>query len=269
MQRNTQLQKYWQVFQITWQNGLAYPISVFFWRLRQFLATFMSLTIWSVLFLGRQTSFGYTQQEMITYIFLVGFLQSIILATILGNLAEDIYQGKISYQLMKPLNIYGFLAAQDLADKLKNFIFVLIETVILFFLFRPVIIFPQLITFLFFLGSALLGAILLFLIMLLFGVIGFWSNDVWGPRFLFYMFIDFTAGRLYPLNILPKLIQNILFFTPFPYFSYVQTQIFLGKFSSYEILRTFLTLGIWILLTSSLFRYLWNKGLREYGALGH
>ncbi len=263
------MSKYLQVFSITWQNGFAYPVSVLFWRLRQFLATFMSLTVWSVIFMGQTTSFGYSRPEMITYVFLIGFLQSMILATVLGNLAEDIYQGKISYQMMKPINMFGFLAAQDFADKLKNFGFVIAETIILFFLFRPQITFPAWPVFGFFAVSVILGAILLFVIMLLFGVVGFWSNETWGMRFLFYMFIDFTAGRLYPLSILPKFLQTALFYTPFPYFSYVQSQIFLNKYSAVEITRSLVSLVIWILICTFVFRYFWKKGLREYGALGH
>src|SRR5690348_10170175 len=121
-----QTAKYWQLFLVTWQNGLVYPISVLFWRIRQFLATTMSLTIWTAIFSTQQSAFHYSQNQMITYIFIVGVLQSLILATILNGLAETIYTGKLSYELMKPVNIYVFLGIQELADKLKNFIFIVI-----------------------------------------------------------------------------------------------------------------------------------------------
>ena len=263
------MQKYWQLFLITWQNGLAYPISVLFWRIRQFLSTLMSLTIWLVIFAGKSTNFGYTEQQMITYIFLVGVLQSMILASSLGDLGNMIYEGRLSYQMIQPLNIFSYLGISEVADKLKNFFFVIIETVILFLLFRPVIVFPALPTFGIFLISTILGIILMFLIMLLFGVVGFWSQDTWGPRFLFYMFLDFAAGKLFPLNIFSPLLQKILYLTPFPYLSYTQTQIFLGKLSQGDALQSLGALIFWIIALAIIFKYLWNKGLREYGAMGH
>jgi ABC-2 type transport system permease protein len=266
---NVHAQKYIQLFHINWQNGLAYPISVFFWRLRQFLSAFMSLTVWTVIFASQQQAFGYTKEEMITYIFLVGFLQSMILATVLNGLAESIYQGKISYELMKPINIYVNFGIQELADKLKNFLFIIFESLLLFVLFKPQIVFPSLTLFLLFLLSVILGAAVLFFIMLLFGVVGFWSADTWGPRFLFYMFIDFTAGKLYPLSILPKSVQNLLYLTPFPYFSYVQTQIFLNKYSLAQTYQTLLVLTAWVVVLAIAFRFFWKKGLKEYGAMGH
>ncbi len=262
-------QKYWRAFLVTWQNSMVYPVSLLFWRLRQFLSTFMSLTIWTVIFTGQQQAFGYLPSQMITYIFLTGILQSIILATILGSLAEDIYTGKISYQLMKPMNIYCYLATQEVADKLKNLSFIILETIILFFLFKPQVVFPSTGVFLLFVFAAILGAILMFVIMLLFGTIGFWSQETWGPRFLFYMFIDFTAGKLFPLNIFPQTVQQIIFLTPFPYLSYAQTQIFLGRYVGEDILKTFICLVLWIFLLSAAFLFLWRKGIKEYGALGH
>jgi ABC-2 type transport system permease protein len=262
------LKKYFALFSVSWQNGLVYPISLLVWRLRQFIVTFMSLTLWTVIFSNQNQAFGYGGQQMITYIFLVGFLQSVILATVLNGLAEDIYTGKISNEMVKPVNFFWFLVVQDLADKLKNFTFIIIESIILFLIFRPQIVLPSLPYLILFFTASILGAGVLFFIMLLFGVIGFWSNETWGPRFLFFMFLDFTAGKLYPLNILPTIIQKIIFLTPFPYLSYIQTQIFLGRLSLAESLKMNGVIIFWVVLLGLAFRHFWRKGLKEYGALG-
>ncbi len=261
--------KYWLLFKTHWQNTLAYPVSFWMWRFRQVLATFASITVWLAIFKSQSVAFGYTQDAMVSYIFLIGFLQSIIVATQTGGLGQQIYEGQISNVMVKPLSVLGWIGAIDLADKAYNFTFLIFETILLYFIFKPhfVIPSPQLLAA--FLITTIMGAILLFLAMLLIGVIGFWSPDNWGIRFLFYMFIDFTAGRLYPLNILPKTVQSILSWTPFPYFSYFQSQIFLGKMSWPQIQHSFLILSIWILFLGVTFRYFWLKGLKSYGAMGH
>src|SRR5258708_7062410 len=104
--------------------------------------------------------------------------------------------------------------------------------------------------------------------MLLFGTLGFSSPDTWSLGFLFYMFIDFTAGKLYPLNIFPSFVQKILFLTPFPYLSYIQTQIFIGKYTVTEIALNISVLLVWIAVILFLFNFFWQRGLKEYGALG-
>jgi len=261
--------KYWFLFKIYWQNTLAYPLSFAIWRFRQVLATFASVTVWLAIFQDNQQAFGYTRDSMISYIFLIGFLQSIILATEIGGLGQQIYEGQISNVMVKPLKVLGWIGAIDLADKAYNFAFLIVETLILYLIFRPHFVLPTIPFFLAFLVTTFLGAVLFFLAMLLIGVMGFWSPDNWGIRFLFYMFIDFTAGRLYPLNILPQVLQNILRWTPFPYFSYFQSQIFLGKLDWMQIQQSFTVLLLWIALLAVSFRYFWLKGLKGYGASGH
>lgn len=262
------MHKYWVLFKTHWQNSFVYNVSFILWRLRQFLLTFTSITVWLTIFHNTQHIFNYDQSSMISYIFLAGFLQSLILATQTGGLANKIYTGEISNWLLQPMNFFAALVSQEVADKLLNFSFVILETLILFLLFRPVIVFPSLVIFIVFIGTVILGAVLIFFLMLLMSTIGFWSPDGWGPRFLFYIFMDFTAGKLFPLNILPQAIQNILFLTPFPYLSYVQTQIFLQKYSAPEVFHIYLTLLVWIIVSGGLFCYFWSKGLKDYGAAG-
>lgn len=218
--------------------------------------------------MGTADAFGYDRSAMISYIFLTAFLQSVIQSTLLNGLAEDIYTGVLSNTLVKPVRLFGMWLAQEFADKSMNIFFVICESLLLIAIFHPQIYFPALPQLLLFLVATLLGAILLFLVMLLFGTIGFWSNETWGIRFLFFMLMDFTAGKLYPLDILPAMARKILFLTPFPYLAYAQTQLFLGKYSGAQTVETFAVLGVWIVVLSLLFRAIWNHGMKTYGAVG-
>lgn len=223
--------KYLQLMKLSWQNGLVYRVSLLMWRFRQFLSSLMALTIWSVIYTNQSSVLGYDQNQMITYIFLSSFLQSFILATALNSLSSRVYSGEISSLLLKPVSLFGYLAVEDIADKLRNIAFIALETTILFFMYLPQIPLPNAVHLLLFLAMALLGAVLNFIINLLFGTIGFWSPDTWGPKFMFFILVEFTAGKLFPLDILPDVVEKFVYMTPFPYFSFVQTQIFLGRFS--------------------------------------
>lgn len=260
--------KYRALFSINWQNGLVYRASVLLWRLRQFLSSIMALTIWSVIYTDTNQTLGYSQDQMITYVFLAALLQSIVLSSALTGLANEIYSGDLSNQLLKPLNIYGYLAAEELADKAKNLFFLVIESVLLYFLFAPSLVLPNALMGLLFVGFVVAAVLLNFLVALLFGSIGFWSPDTWGPRFIFFMVLDFTAGKLFPLDILPTSLQTILFATPLPYFSYIPTQLFLGRLDQTAILHHSLIVFGWLLALSILVRSIWHKGLQSYSAAG-
>lgn len=262
------MRKYWQIFLIAWQNGFVYRTSVLMWRFRQFLSTVMALTIWSVLFNSSNSLFGYSATEMTTYIFLVGILQSTILTSGLNSLSNQIYSGAFSFDLLKPMNIYLNLFAQDQADKLKNIFFSFGETLILFWIFKPIIFIPAIQIILIFLLWVVGAVMLLFFIQLIFGSFGFYSPETWGPRFLFFMFVDFTAGKLFPLDILPPIIKTVLGFTPFPYFSFWQIQLFLGKLTPTQIIEHSFFLLLWILIAAATTTFLWKRGIKDYNAAG-
>ena len=257
-----------QIFSTAFQERFAYKIAFFLWRFRQLLATIMSLSIWSILFSAQDSLFSYSQQEMITYIFLVAVLQSVILTSALHNLAADVYSGKISILLLKPIALFSYLGIYEAADKALNVLFILGEAVILYFIFQPILMLPSFWELLLFIAWMIAGIGIHFLITLLFGAIGFWSPDVWGAKFIFFMFIDFTAGKLFPLDILPQLVQQLIYLTPFPYLSYAQTQLFLGRFDSSQILIQSMALLFWLCTLTIATHVIWKKSLKEYSAAG-
>ncbi|PIR60500.1 MAG: hypothetical protein COU67_01870 [Candidatus Pacebacteria bacterium CG10_big_fil_rev_8_21_14_0_10_44_54] len=238
------------------------------WRFRQFLSSLMSLTVWSVLFTSQTNVFGYNRAEMISYIFMAAILHGLVLASALYGLAERIYSGDISSLLLKPVSLFSYLAIEEVADKGRNILATLIESGILIALFQPEIVLPSAYTTVVFLLWAAGGVILNFLFSLLFGTLGFWSPDTWGPKFLFFIFLDFSAGKLFPLNILPDWLQSALFLTPFPYLTFMQTQVFLGKVAIDKILIHSSALLLWIVLFYLLNKFLWHWGFKNYAAQG-
>jgi ABC-2 type transport system permease protein len=262
------MHKYWQLFLITWQQGMVYRTSILLWRFRQLLATVMPLTVWSVLYTDQTVLFGYQRSEMITYILLVSVLQSLILATSWHGLAHTVYSGSLSKELLKPINIYLYLWVYELTDKLKNLFFVLLESALLFVVFQPVLTLPSAFHASVFVVWLLLAILLHFAITILFGTLGFWTPDVWAPKFLFFIFVDFTAGKLFPLDILPQPLIKLLYLTPFPYLSYAQSQLFLNKVSTTDIIINTLAILFWTVAFGVGTHLVWQRGLKDYTAAG-
>jgi ABC-2 type transport system permease protein len=262
------MRKYWTLFAISWQNGLVYRTSVLIWRFRQLLTTVMALTVWQALMSGRGQVLGYTETEMTSYILVVAWLQSLILASAWHGLAGTIYSGEISNYLIKPVKVWAYLGAVELADKLKNVGFSLCEIVLLWAVLRPTITWPPIEILGLFALWALLGTAIHFYITLLFGWMGFYAPETWGPKFLFFMIVDVTAGKMFPLDILPQALQTAVWLTPFPYLSYAQTQLFLGRLSSQEMWLLTVSLMGWTIGLWALAHWGWQRGVRSFEGTG-
>jgi len=96
-----------------------------------------------------------------------------------------------------------------------------------------------------------------------------WPEAAWGGHFLITVVaIEFLSGALFPLDILPQGIQNILSYTPFPYLIFFPLQVYLGKISGVLLFKGILVSVFWAFVLLLLMNKLWKKGLRVYEGHG-
>ena len=74
------MQKYLIIFSIFWQNGFVYRLNFILWRVRSVIVILTVYFLWSALFQNNRVLFGYTKEQMLTYVFLVLILRSVILS---------------------------------------------------------------------------------------------------------------------------------------------------------------------------------------------
>lgn len=260
---------YWQIAKNTWDQTTAYRASFVIYRARNVLWMLTTYFLWLTVIPEGSKIFGYDQSQILTYILGGSFLSSLVLATRSQDIATEINEGNLSNFLIRPLNYLRYYFARDIGDKAMNIVFSVIELTILFFLLRPPLflqINPQYL----FLAvvAALIGTVLYFLFSVLLGFIGFWSNETWGPRFIFYQVLVFFAGTFFPLDILPKNIYHVVELLPFMYLLYFPMKIYLGQMPFDQILNGMLVSIFWIVIVYATTQYIWKKGLRVYTAQG-
>lgn len=263
------MNKYFRLIKISWDNGLVYRLNFLMWRIRLILGLLTAYFLWTAVFAGPDTLFGYSQSAMITYILIASLIQSLVLSTRSIDLAGIINSGDLSNILTKPINNFWYWLSRDIADKILNLIFAAAELTILYFLLRPPLVLPPLIPLILLVLLILpLSTFLYYLINYLFGLLGFWTPEVWAPRFLLFVILQFVAGSLFPLDVLPQSIQKIIFFTPFPYLIFFPTQLYLGKLTGPAVTTGILASVFWIVVFTLIVKITWNKGLKNYGAEG-
>lgn len=202
------------------------------------------------------------------YILGASLVQAIVLSSRTIDLTGIINSGDLSQILLKPVAMFRYWFSQDMADKLLNILFSITELGLLWLLFRPNLMIPSTHGLVLFGLFLLLALGLYFFINFLFGSLGFWTPEVWAPRFLLFVLLNFVAGNMFPLDILPLFLVKIIYWTPFPYLVYFPTQALLGRLPDSQIYAGLAAGAVWVIGMYLIVKYVWNRGLRVYHAEG-
>lgn len=264
------MKKYWEVFQIAWQQNLIYRLNFFLWRIRNVMQLLLIYFIWWSVFQSQRLVFGYTISSIITYILIASLIRAIVLSTRVTDLIDSINSGSVVNFLIKPLGFIRYYLARDIADKLFNIFFYIFEVSSIILIFKPqIIIQTNILILISFIFSIIGGLIIYFCINFIISLTSFWVENSWGPLFLMSIFLEGFGGGLFPLDIFPKAIFNILMLTPFPYLIYFPSKLYLGGMSNLQIFNGFMIILFWIITLLMLMRFTLNAGFRHFSAVGN
>jgi len=257
------MKKYLSIFSITLQEVFTYRLNMVMWRVRQIFIFLIPFFIWRAVLGGGGDIYGYSFAAIMTYLFGTTILRSLVMGSRTIDLGWMINTGALTIPLMRPFNIFKFFFIRDLADKLFNLSFMFIELPLIYFVFHPPIFLQTNAFYLLCAMSSILCAIFIFFyINVIFGSLAFWTRDIWAPRFLLMVIMEFATGAMFPLDMLPEMWQKIMLLTPFPYLLYVPLKIYLGQ--NISLIPQF----IWVIFLGLITKIIWQKGLSRYEAEG-
>lgn len=260
---------YWQIAKNTWDEAVTYRTSFILYRARNVLWILTFYFLWLAVLPENTVLFGYNQSQILTYILGGSILSSFIMATRSQDIATEINEGNLSNFLLRPMSFLKYYFVRDLSDKAMNIMFSIVELAMLIIVLRPPLLIQTDLNILFFtLLATSIGIILFFFFSVMLGFIGFWSNETWGPRFIFYQLLNFFAGVLFPLDILPKAIFRVFEYLPFTYMLYFPMKVYLGQLSIEQIIKGIVVSIVWTAIIYKLTQFVWMKGLRMYTAQG-
>lgn len=253
----------------TWNEIVTYRLNFVMWRVRNLLQLLTIYLLWATITSQSANIFGYTKAEMLTYILGASFLTAVVISSRTQEMGDNINSGDLSIFLIRPINYFGYFLSRDLGDKAMNVIFSILEITLVYLVLKPpIFIQTNFINLAFFIISITLALLLNFLIGSLLGMLGFWSPEIWAPRFLMYIVLGFLSGGNFPLDIFPRQIVNYLQLLPFTYLLYFPMKIYLGQIAFFQIIQGFLVTLIWILFIYFILKTVWIIGLKKFGAEG-
>ncbi|MBI3955901.1 ABC-2 family transporter protein [Candidatus Gottesmanbacteria bacterium] len=260
---------FFHIIRITWQEMLEYRLNFVLWRVRFVLQRLVVYFLWWALFSTQTTFFDYTQSAILTYVLLVSIVATFVTGTKAYGVGELITQGGLSNILIRPLNFFSVYIARDTADKLLNLLFGIVEIALLIMLLRPNVFFQANGAILIATMAAIaIGIAIYFCYAMMHGLLAFWLPDVWAPRFLSFVIMEFFTGALFPLDILPKPLFTLAQLLPFQYFMYFPVKVYLGQMAWPQIITGFAGGVAWIIVFLCGMILMWKRGLRVYTSEG-
>jgi len=186
-------------------------------------------SIWRAVYAQGGGIGGLTLDDMILYYGVSTLISYIIMDFADWNLQMLIRTGKFLTFALRPLHHRFFALSQKIGHRILGLLFeflpVLIIMLVLFNIeFRAASWSWAII-------SVILGFLMQFYINYSIGLMGFWLVKTEGLRSIVWLLTSVCSGALFPLVILPRVVQGVAFFLPFQYTLYVPTMVFSGSYN--------------------------------------
>jgi ABC-2 type transport system permease protein len=261
------MRKYLAIAKIKLLDAFEYRSEVILWQIIELIPILTITMVW--LTIGKTQIQNYSTSQLITY-----YLTAIIIGRLVEYhfadwQADNIRTGRFSINLVKPLSIAPSLFANSLSGKIMLFFITTIPlfSIILFF-FRQYLILPHINQIVPFIIMLVLGNLISFFLEMIIVACAFFLKNVNGIRHFKWMSTAVLGGYIIPLTLLPNWLQTITNFLPFKYLYFAPISIFLGQMNNQQIITSYLTAIIWIIILWSIQKLLWRRGIRAYSAVG-
>ena len=265
------MQKYWHVINIGIQNTLVYRVNFLFRCLFGLIPLTATISLWRAIYAGRETAIaGYTLAQMISYYLIVTIVDALTAVNEDDwQIAADIKDGRISQFLLKPIDFLSYRLCLFWAGRLIYTLVAFVPVTLFILWLRRYLVFPgsaERVTW--FLVSLVMTGLLQFFISYTMALLAFWVLEVSTFIFIVFAFEYIAGGHLFPLNILPPVLANVLNYTPLPYQMFFPVSIYLGQTTGAALYRGLLIQTFWVCAAYALARWVWNRGIKKYSAVG-
>lgn len=266
------MNKYLQLFKVSFEDDFAYKTSFVMWRLRNVLQIFLVFFLWDAVFsTPGKIVFGYDRAKMLTYVFGLVLIRAFVLSAKATEVSGEIARGELSNYLLRPIAYFKYWLTRDIASKVLNLGFAVVEAFLLYLLLKPpFFVQTNPLAILGFLLLALLGMFIYFVLSFLVSTVPFWLPEAgWGAHFLVTaVAVQFLSGGMFPLDVLPDNILKVLNLTPFPYLIFFPLEVYLGKVSGMKLLGGLAVALLWAVGLWFILQKVWAAGLKRYESHG-
>jgi len=262
--------KYLETGKVSMKAQITYRFDVGVGSIIPFIRVFLAYALWKVLFAAKTEIGGMSFEMMMTYHLVASFLTRLDQSVnMVWDMAEEIREGRFSKYMVRPISPLGHFLAESLAKTLYILLVTLATVAFLAVVMRRILVPPSSLANL--AGACLMGFMgLVFLSLLnyLTALLAFKFNDITGWHIMKNNAVDFLAGVLVPLSLLPAWIQDVMRFFPFYYVYYYPASLYLGL-KTEQFVTGLIVMAIWIVLLWGLSVIVYHRFRRIYEGVGN
>lgn len=267
------LAKYQHVVLIGIQNTLAYRVNFLARACFGLIPLSATIQLWRAIYEGKASGSNvaeYSLAQMISYYLFVTLVDALSAVNEDDwQIAADIKDGRISQFLLKPIDYLGYRLSLFFAGRMIYASVAILPAIAFGFFLREHLILPTDATrWLLFGISVSMAALLQFFISYTMALLAFWVSEVSTFIFILFAFEYITSGHLFPLDILPQPIADVIYWTPFPYQLFFPISVLMGKATGSELTGGLSLQLAWVLASWLLARIVWRRGIKSYTAVG-
>jgi len=263
--------KYLSVFNIGLQNTFVYRWNYFLRALFGLIPLAGTVFLWRAVFKERGAGLhGYDYGSMVYYYLLVLLVSNLVTPTEdEWQIAADIREGQINSFLTKPLSYLGYRFSIFLSGRLVYTVVTLPPIALIFLYFRHYIVLPHSpVTYFYAFVSMLMAAFMQFFITYTLAMMAFWILEISTIVFIVYSFEYFLGGQMFPIDIMPAGVQEVMKWLPFYYELFCPVAIFLERLPGLAMFQGLEIKAGWLLVTWTAAHLMWRRGLGHYQAVG-
>jgi ABC-2 type transport system permease protein len=273
LRRGSALRKYWNIFRASLTERLAYRADFFLSTLLRFLPMLTTILLWHAIFEAAgegATLATFNLDQMISYLLLVHISRMFSsMPGLAHGVARSIRDGSLKKYLLQPIEMIPYLLSYRCAHKAAYIATSALPYALLFFLCRDYITLPtDPAVWAAYVVALLLGFLVGFFFEASIGMLGFWFLEIGSFLYVINTLSFFLSGHMFPLDLLPGPMAEVLKFLPFKYLAYFPAVIFLGKVPREDLLWELAAGAAWAAVLIVLATWLYRAGLRRYSAYG-
>jgi ABC-2 type transport system permease protein len=254
---------YAEYARIGFVDTLAYRLRYYTGIVTYFIYVSVYYFIWKAIFAHSSHIEGFDFTQILTYIAVGWIIRSFYFNNIDQDLANQVTEGTLVMNLIKPVNLECAMISQALGQSVFRLALLTFPTAIVLILVYPVRRPPGPLYFAAFFLSVVFSFFIVAGINFAVGTLAIRLKSILGLLRAKYFLLELFSGLLLPISFFPPLFQKLLGLMPFQYISYIPVLLYLGKIRGRGIPKALGVQFLWVLAMLALGDVMWRWSSRK------
>lgn len=259
--------KWWAVFAIFFQDGIAYRASGLIWITTDLVTAVTMPLVWASAAKGGLIQ-GYSASNFVLYYLCMLMVTSFVTSHVMWELAMEIKEGQFSMVLVRPISFFQYTFFRNLSWRIIRPILFLPFFLLLIWGYRGYLHNVQLNLGWEFWTSLVLGHMVSFTFVVMLSMLALFVQEASSIFELYYFPMLFLSGQIFPVSLLPDWARSLTMAFPFYYTTGAPTEILVGKLAASSVPSVLVSQVVWCVGAYVMARVLWKRGLRYYTGVG-